>query len=1202
MKAKFYAFDANGKQARPNASELKITENGIERKIVSVSCAPHPPEQTVSIAISIDVSGSMIRGSFSDIPVEMGKTTATTLCNQVVMPPSEFALQICNDKAYIVQDFTTDKNKVLNAILPIKAGGSNDFVEHLLNPKTGLLNIVKKGKHKRVAILYTDAWWSPLTIAELKQCIDTCLTYKIEFYAVIYSRPEEDTNGIKKSLAELAHKTGGRLYDGIFSNKAAEFIAHDIQQLTQGAVPCEIVWQSGVSCSVGTTNGRLQWNNQGATIKYLSPFKVSANLTFTPLTIYCKNKPIGVRFDTTIALRANNSDFKVMSIVSTDPQYSIVPQNFFLQAGQSQTLTISYTPNDSNYTLTTIEVLSDLCPQTFFISGGYVGKKLNQTSLKLISPNGGEEFLIGSDTAIKWSGVTTMDTVLIEYSIDNGILWNTIKDKADKLMYSWKNIPKPQSRQCLVRVKCLNGDTSSIIPRSTLGVAWSPDGTKVATTDNAPNKTIKIWDVNTNTLLQTLVGHTNAVFCISWSPDGTQLLSGADDGTARIWDSNTGVITQIFSGHSWWVRKASWSPDGTKIVTSGWDDTSAKIWDVASGKEIRLLSGHNQVMSVAWSPDGTKIITGGRYDSLAKIWDASTGSLLHTLLQPVGVLDVKWSPDSRKVLTVGSNREANIWDANNGTLLHNLSGHSDYVTCGGWSPDGTKVATGSWDRTIRIWNASTGVMIRTLITATNINDAAWSPEGSRLASSEFTMVKIWNLDSLAQSDVSDAVFSIVAPSLASQDIDMGQCLVGKNKDSLITSFVQEKGGYQCRVDSIAIVGAEAMQFRLASGIPPFVVPANGSHAVEFRFTPTSPGIKTATVLVFTQSGDTLRQTIRGEGVQPTLAVINDVIDFGQIEIGKTKDSLQAVTIKNIGTAPLDITATHHAGPNDKDYTTLAGGGAFSLTPNEERRMDLRFLPSAIGRTSGRLLFDYNGVGSPATVQLFGVGLGGNIALSNDSAYVGEKAAIRIELLNNVKPTTQSGGKIPFRARISSPSFIYLPQDATNVQSTSNGLSFDVERQWDGLGQTLGTFTAKASLGAVEKTDLILEDFAWLNSDGSILSRDVELQNGSFTVLGICYQGGARLLNTQGNVQLLVVQPHPVQNSNAEVEIETVEKGITTLSLYDLTGREIAVIIHREFERGTHRVALNTSDIPSGSYILILQTPTERKAQRMEILH
>jgi hypothetical protein len=36
-----------------------------------------------------------------------------------------------------------------------------------------------------------------------------------------------------------------------------------------------------------------------------------------------------------------------------------------------------------------------------------------------------------------------------------------------------------------------------------------------------------------------LIGHTNHVDCIAWSPDGTPLATGSYDNTLRIWDAST---------------------------------------------------------------------------------------------------------------------------------------------------------------------------------------------------------------------------------------------------------------------------------------------------------------------------------------------------------------------------------------------------------------------------------------------------------------------------------------------------------------------------------------------------------------------------------------------------------------------------------------------------------------------------------------
>jgi hypothetical protein len=224
-----------------------------------------------------------------------------------------------------------------------------------------------------------------------------------------------------------------------------------------------------------------------------------------------------------------------------------------------------------------------------------------------------------------------------------------------------------------------------------------------------------------------------------------------------------------------------------------------------------------------------------------------------------------------------------------------------------------------------------------------------------------------------QSDTSDNYWEVVMPLSASHDIDMKQVLLGNSKDSVITDFIQNNGSWKFSVDSIYFRGADASAFSQVSGFPKYDLGAGLSNAAEFHFVPNRVGLHQAEIVVITQA-DTLIQTIRGEGVQLALSIVSDIIDFGVVIVGSNIDTLQAATIVNVSSSPLTITRTEHSWPNDKDFSTLAGGGNFTLQPGDTCKMDLRFTPSDAGRTSGTLLFYYNGVGSPAMVQLFGVGV------------------------------------------------------------------------------------------------------------------------------------------------------------------------------------------------------------------------------------
>ncbi|MBM2817048.1 MAG: hypothetical protein HW421_3810 [Ignavibacteria bacterium] len=478
IKAKFYAFDKNGKQiTNLIPSDFVVKENGFSRTVTYVSCPEPKPPIKVSIAMSLDVSGSMAHSHYGEIPVELGKTTASELCKLVVMPPSEFALQTCDEKAVILADFKTDKNKILTAISLIKAAGDNDFVEQLLNPRTGLLNIVKTGRNKRIAVIYTDAWWPALTQDELKRCKDTCSKNDIRFFAVIYSRPETEPFGIKSTLEALAISTGGVLYDGITSSNAAREIANNIQQSAQGYDPCVIKWQSEIACLPGKTSVdvKLLPINKSVKTSYHLPKSAVASLEFNPKSIKFLNGLPGIKLDTTITITAWFSDFNITNIKSSNAAFIISPKNFKLTDGESKSITISYIPADSGYNYTKITIENNVCPTIFFASGGFPGKKPKIKTLKLIHPNGGEVFVIGSDTVVTWEGVSPGEQVKIEYSTNSGTIWNTITDSATGLIYKW-HIPKTPSKECIARITTKEVEIFSgcDLDVQICGQIWSP--------------------------------------------------------------------------------------------------------------------------------------------------------------------------------------------------------------------------------------------------------------------------------------------------------------------------------------------------------------------------------------------------------------------------------------------------------------------------------------------------------------------------------------------------------------------------------------------------------------------------------------------------------------------------------------------------------------------------------------------------------
>jgi hypothetical protein len=107
-------------------------------------------------------------------------------------------------------------------------------------------------------------------------------------------------------------------------------------------------------------------------------------------------------------------------------------------------------------------------------------------------------------------------------------------------------------------------------------LAFSPDGKLLASDGN--EKAVKLWDVNSGTLRQTLPGrHEDFVSSVAFSPDGKVLASGSGGGPIRLWDVNSGTLKQTLTGHNSCVNSLAFSPD-RKLLASGSMDKTIKLW------------------------------------------------------------------------------------------------------------------------------------------------------------------------------------------------------------------------------------------------------------------------------------------------------------------------------------------------------------------------------------------------------------------------------------------------------------------------------------------------------------------------------------------------------------------------------------------------------------------------------------------------
>jgi hypothetical protein len=560
-----------------------------------------------------------------------------------------------------------------------------------------------------------------------------------------------------------------------------------------------------------------------------------------------------------------------------------------------------------------------------------------------------------------------------------------------------------------------------------------------------------------------------------------------------------------------------------------------------------------------------------------------------------------------------------------------------------------------------------------------------------------------------QSDTSDAVFSIIMPRpvIQNNDIDMGLMIVGGTKDTIVSSVICNVGDAPLHVLGIEISDAhDSGDFLIPRGAGDFYLERDSCKDIMFEFTPSKAGYRYAIATIKTTVGD-FKDTIHllGGGINPRIEPITEVVDFGKIKIGLSKDTTVFI-IENKSNQDINITNTSIIGPDMDQFEILSTDIAFTIPANEKKDLKLRFLAQNTGRASTRIEFEYDGAITPLRTMLFaegisdvvqtvsdtidfgnikignsrdtnayiiknisrnsieitdlrikgpdmnqfsiqepgtdfkiesydslqvklrftantpggasttlesynyltsttletilvGKGVGGNIQPSMKDAFIGENSNLELHI-DGINPSLLLNIATNFSATVSYNSTLLAPIDKSIQVTTEDNKSFiTIAGELSGVPQ-IATVPMKVGLGTADRSGLVITEFQLYDANGDSVDYDIEPGVGEFNVLGICEEGGKRLINPNGEAVDMVVTTDGL-TSYARINITLIETGQTDLVLFDQIGNMIEKVYSGTPSTGSQEINLDLSKYASGRYYIKLTTPTITKTEIIEVV-
>ncbi len=141
-----------------------------------------------------------------------------------------------------------------------------------------------------------------------------------------------------------------------------------------------------------------------------------------------------------------------------------------------------------------------------------------------------------------------------------------------------------------------------------------------------------VWEWQSESYILKQQSHFDSMNALVYSPDGSTIVTAADDGKIKVWDSVSGFCRITFDVHTSGVTALQYSKKGQVLFSASLDGT-VRAWDMYRYRNFRTYTAPDTVQftSLAVDPSGEVICAGSLDDYSIYVWNVQNAQLLDTL-------------------------------------------------------------------------------------------------------------------------------------------------------------------------------------------------------------------------------------------------------------------------------------------------------------------------------------------------------------------------------------------------------------------------------------------------------------------------------------------------------------------------------------------------------------------------------------------